>query len=472
MYSNRFLETLLRGAEPGTLRTKVLKAGLWSVAGYGAAMIIRLVSNLIMSRLLAPELFGVMAIATIVMIGLALFSDLGLRQNIIQSERGTNPAFLDTAWSIQIVRGFALWGFAAATGTALYFARQAGLVPHDSVYANPLLPGVIALVGAGTILGGFTSTKWAEANRNLAFGKVTRIELASQLFGFLLMLAWAYFDKSIWALVFGGLGATCVRVLLSHLTLPGHSNHFRFDRGAAQEIFGFGRWILFSSIVGFLVANGDRLILGGLLSEVDFGICVIAFLIYGAVEQVLVRVVNDVSLPVLSQIARNQQDELSAKYYKLHFGLASLTYFLAGVLSASAEQLVCLLYDYRYLQAGWMLGILSFGLVCIPSQLAIQCCLAIGRPAVQLQVLVTRLIGLLVFPYISFRLFGIGGALWGLVASQFLAAAATFFSTRSFGFLHLRDEIRPAPSFLLGLLAGLILDVATHFFTSMMHPTT
>jgi len=57
-----------------------------------------------MTRILVPEMFGVMAIATMVTVVLWLLSDLGIRQNIVQSGRGDDPAFLDTAWVIQIAR--------------------------------------------------------------------------------------------------------------------------------------------------------------------------------------------------------------------------------------------------------------------------------------------------------------------------------------------------------------------------------
>ena len=77
-------------------------------------MVIRFGSNLVMTRLLVPQMFGVMAIATVIMVGLAMFSDLGLRQSIVQSRRGSDPVFLNTAWSVQIVRGLILWLFALA----------------------------------------------------------------------------------------------------------------------------------------------------------------------------------------------------------------------------------------------------------------------------------------------------------------------------------------------------------------------
>src|SRR5215831_13914608 len=85
-----------------SLKQRVLNAGTWSLAGYGLNQAIRFGTNLLATRLLVPEMFGVMAIANLVMVGLAMFSDFGLKLNIIQSKRGNDPAFLNTAWVAQI----------------------------------------------------------------------------------------------------------------------------------------------------------------------------------------------------------------------------------------------------------------------------------------------------------------------------------------------------------------------------------
>src|SRR6185503_3747388 len=90
------------------LRARVLHAGGWTVAGFGISQAIRFGSNLIMTRLLVPEMFGVMAIATMVMMGLAMFSDLGLRQSVVQSRIGYKPEFLNTVWVLQIVQGITI----------------------------------------------------------------------------------------------------------------------------------------------------------------------------------------------------------------------------------------------------------------------------------------------------------------------------------------------------------------------------
>src|SRR5947207_1886174 len=96
----------------GTLKERVLRAGGWSFAGYAAGQVLRLVGNLIVTRLLAPDMFGLMAIATMITVTLTLLSDFGTRENIVQSPHGNDPAFLDTAWVVQIVRGFVLWSLA------------------------------------------------------------------------------------------------------------------------------------------------------------------------------------------------------------------------------------------------------------------------------------------------------------------------------------------------------------------------
>ena len=107
-----------------TLKQRILRAVGWSFLGYGVSQVIRLGSNLVMTRLLVPEMFGVMAIAGMVTIILALLSDIGLRQHIVQSARGDDPVFLDTAWVVQIVRGVMMWLVALAAVPRVAFRES------------------------------------------------------------------------------------------------------------------------------------------------------------------------------------------------------------------------------------------------------------------------------------------------------------------------------------------------------------
>ena len=87
----------------------IIRSSLWSVGGFGLGHALRLASNLILTRLLFPEAFGLMALVTIFMIGLEMFTDLGIVTSIIQNKRGEEADFLNTAWTIKVIRGIVIF---------------------------------------------------------------------------------------------------------------------------------------------------------------------------------------------------------------------------------------------------------------------------------------------------------------------------------------------------------------------------
>ena len=120
-----------------SLRTRAISAGIWMLAGYGLSLCLRLGSNLLMTRLLAPEMFGVMAIAAMVTAILMMLSDLGIGQSIVRSPHGGEPVFLDTAWTVQILRGLGLWLVALTVCGLLYWAGAHGAIQARSAYGAP-----------------------------------------------------------------------------------------------------------------------------------------------------------------------------------------------------------------------------------------------------------------------------------------------------------------------------------------------
>src|SRR4051812_41897488 len=114
-----------------TLKRRIFTAGGWTVAGYALSQTSRFGSHLFMTRLLVPEMFGVMTIAIMVMVGLAMFSDLGLKQNIVQSKRGDEATYLDTAWIFQIMRGLALCCIALGVALLIILFNRHGSISGD-----------------------------------------------------------------------------------------------------------------------------------------------------------------------------------------------------------------------------------------------------------------------------------------------------------------------------------------------------
>lgn len=437
-----------------TLNRRVMNAGAWVLLGHGAGQVLRLASNLIMTRLLVPEMFGMMAVAWVIMTGLQLLSDLGLRQSIVQSRRGDDPAFLGTAWTIQIMRGGTLWLLGLAVAASLYLAQKLALVPAGTVYADTLLPVVIAVLAFAAFIAGFESTRIALADRNLAPARVARMDILSQLAGMTCMICWALFDRSIWALVAGGVVTALMRTTLSHLLLPGARDRWHWDSAAVREIVHFGKWIFLTSILGFAVNSGDRLLLGGLISTEALGLYAIAFMIVDAVAQIISKLLAAVSFPALSEIARERPGDFRDTYYRFRVPVDLLALFAAGALFIGGDAVIELLFDDRYRAAGHIVAILSVSLLFTRYGVAEMCCLALGRPRVLGVQIAVRGLALFGLVPLCFQLYGFDGALWAIALHRAFSLVPILHFKLANDLLDLRKELIVLPALLLGFAAG------------------
>lgn len=401
------------------LKRRALSAAGHTLLGHGLAHAMRLGSNLVTTRLLLPEMFGVMAIAQTVIVGLSLLSDMGLSQSIIQSRHGDEARFLNTAWAVQILRGGFIMALTLLASLLLYLGNLAGWTPVGTAYAVPVLPGVMAALSLTVLISGFESTKMSWSIRNLGLGPVIRVELVSHFFATVTMVVWAYLARSVWALVGGWIVGALVKTALSHLTLPGAANRWEWDAEGLKEILHFGKWVFLSSILTFLVTNGDRLLLGGLLKPETLGLYSVAFLIVSAVQQSLSRLAGYVAYPVFSQVVRQRSGVLRQVYYQVRLPIDTAYLFSAGLFFGIGPWIIGLLYDQRYASAGHMLQVLGFMLVANRYEVLDQCLLALGKPRLLTLMNLCRLVMLYGATPIAFHVFGLYGALWAIVASAF-----------------------------------------------------
>ncbi len=446
--------TGIRSPERPTLKQRVLRAGGWSFAGYGLGQAIRLGSNLIMTRLLVPEMFGVMAIATMVTLILNMLSDIGLRQQIIQSPRGDEPDFLDTAWIVQIARGILLWLAALLLSAALHIANLGGMLPANSVYASVVLPFVIAANSFSAVILGFQSTRLATAHRNFDQRRIVQVELVSQLVALAAMIGLGVATRSIWALVAGGLLGSLTTTVLGHIWLRGHRNRFRWDKGALRDVFGFGKWAFISSAFTVLAGSGDRLLLGGFVNAEVMGFYAIAALLLGAVESGVGKVFSAISLPALSEVARNEPSRLREVYYRLRVPSDLIMLFLAGLLFATAQLVVDILYDPRYSAAGGMLQVLALSLIAARYGVAYQIYLAVGNPRYMAIIQIVRCVSLFALVPSLYYYAGMRAALWGIALHGLAMVPFVYGFNARLGLNDLRRELMVLIALPVGYFCG------------------
>ena len=90
------------------LRARTIRGTVVGILGNGSAQLLRFASNLILAHLLFPGAFGLMGPVLTVLTGLEMISDVGILPSIIQHKRGDDRRFLDTAWTLQVIRGVLL----------------------------------------------------------------------------------------------------------------------------------------------------------------------------------------------------------------------------------------------------------------------------------------------------------------------------------------------------------------------------
>ena len=334
-----------------SLKQLAIRGTLWTIIGYGASQGLRLGANLILTRFLVPEAFGIMALINVFITGLNLFSDIGIGPSIVQNPRGDDPNFLNTAWTIQVIRGFGIWVF------CLFLAK-----PLGDFYGNSQLFLLIPIIGFSMVIGGFSSTSLLTLNRQMNLRKLIVFDITVQSIGLIVMIVWARISPTIWSLVIGNLVMSIIKMVASHFLIKGYKNVFAWDKTALEDLVNFGRWILLTTAMTFLATQADKLILGKLFSLEFLGIYTVAYTFADLPRQIMNRLNSKVMFPVIAKQINLPRAELKKKLQeKRNLLLLGLIGGLT-LLICFGDWIILTLYDNRYSAGAWMLPILAAGL--------------------------------------------------------------------------------------------------------------
>ncbi len=336
-----------------TLESLAMNATVWTVLDYGASTGLRVVSSLLLTRLLLPSAFGEANLVMTLIVGVTLLSDLGLAPSVIQNKRGDEPAFLNTVWTIQAIRGVVLW-FAA-----LLLAYPASIFYHD-----PHLLRVLPVLAFITILNGLNSTGLMTLSRHMGVKRLFLLDFSTQLITTALTIGLAVWLHNVWALVLGNVGSNLYRLLLSHTrrAVPGTRNHFHLDRSALQEIVHFGKWIFLGTAAFFFASQADRLVLGRLVSLTTLGVYSVAFQISDIPRAVINAFSTKIGLPFASKLNHLPMKDFRTRYlfYRRYVLLAGAV--LLSTMVVWGGWVITKVYPARFNDASWMIPILALGL--------------------------------------------------------------------------------------------------------------
>lgn len=346
----------------------------WVLMAFGLGQAMRLVGNLVLAALLYEEVFALMAIVLAVMFGLAMFSDIGLKTNVVQHPRGDDPDFLNTAWTLQVLRGVLL--FVMTLVVAWPVSRFYGANDPKAFELLYLIP----MAGLSALASGFESAKMLTAARHLRIKEVTKIEVVAGMVGFPLTMLLAWHMRSVYAIALASVLGSVVQMVLSYHMLEGPRSRFRWDHESVRTIFSFGKWVFVSTLFTFSAAQIDRLAFGAMYPLAEVGVYSIAVGLAVMVPTLVGRLQTIVLFPWYSRML-SQGTPLSEVFDKTRPATLVASTYLCTLLVVGSSSFFDLAYDDRYALGGVLLPALAIGgwFSCLDSMYG-SAFLASGRP--------------------------------------------------------------------------------------------
>ena len=437
------LKTTQKSSSSNSLKRLALKGSAWVMFGVGAGQALRIGGNIILARLLSPEAFGIMGIINALLMGFNMFSDVGLKPSIIQNRRGEEPAFLRTAWTIQVIRGIVLTLLAVALAW-----------PIATINNEPSLVLIISVAGLTSLIAGFNSTWLLVYSRRMILNKLVILGVMSYVLSLSAMILCAWYFRSVWALVLGAFVNSFVTLLASHTILSGIQMRFQWEPEAVGELIRFGRWMFINTAMAFLVARLDVFIFGSFAGMSMLGLYVLAKSLSDLVMRGLKTLSSNILFPVYSRLAERDIKSLRHKMFKARTILLVVFLPPLWVLILWGGDLIDLLYDDRYLEAGWFLQILAAGATATVIRVTIApVLLAVGDSFRNMVGTAIRLSLQIVSMIIGAYFWGIPGFFVGIALTDLLSYPALVYLIRPYGvWLPLLDTIAFGTSiFVIGI---------------------
>lgn len=382
------------------------RAGGILTAGSLAENSLRFIRNIILARLLAPEAFGLMATVLASVSVIEAFSEVGLRQSVIQNKKGAEDGFLNITWWISSMRGLILFtiGYLAAPYICDFYGKPESLLL--------IRTGFLAI-----LFSGFLSPKVHVLEKEMRFRNWVFLMQGSGVLGVLITIALAFILKNVWALVIGYVAESLIRLVLSFIFFPIHPR-FNFNPTFLHQIVDFSKRMFGLPILMMIFLQADIFVIGKILSMAHLGIYSLARGLAEMPNTFLSKIIHPIVLPALSSMqddrARVKASLLTLTKCSAVFGMPLVTF-----LAIFAEPILSILYGSQYGTAAIPFALLCVSnLILISSSFIMNMYIAMGRPNIHRSASFIRTAFVLVIIYPAVKHFGLAGAAVSILAAM------------------------------------------------------
>jgi lipopolysaccharide exporter len=404
------------------------------------SLALRLISTLILTRLLDASAFGIVGVMTSVAQIITLISNVGLFAFVVRSGNIGDPKFLDEVWTFKLARGLIQTGVIATLS-----------IPLSHMLGKPELAAPIAVAGLLLLGDAASSMAFATAAHKGSIQRLAVMDLIPLAFQIALSIGLAVWLRSVWAILIALLASAMLKAILSYGLFPDARRHWIWSKDRIREIWGFGKSIAGSSLIQLALSQVDKLVFARLFSLPQFGLYMLSVSLAEMPGAFTGNYTSRILFPIFSRARHLEAGEIKTTYYEAGRNLRLLYMLAAGGFIALANAIIILLYDPRYAGAAQYLQILAIGtLFKLPTAVAGEFLIAIGATNHYLRSNIVRITTLLIAGIAGYVNFGPLGLVMALVVAEGAAQCYCWWALKRIEVFSLRREIL----FLVPALAG------------------
>lgn len=275
-----------------TLRQKTISGLSWTGFSQISKQAIQFIITVILARLLSPDDFGLLGMATVFTGFMTIFSEMGVSSALIQKQDTTEEHYSSAFW-LNVIAGIVL--------TGLLFV----LAPFIAVfYSRPELTAILRVMSLNFVLSSFTIVQQAILSKEMNFKALAIRDLLAVVGSGVLGVSLAINGFGIWSLVFQFLAFSLINsVLLWVLSLWRPKPVVSF--AAIKSIFGFSMNLTGFNLVNYFSRNVDYLLVGKFLGSEALGFYTLAYKLMLVPLQNFSVVIAKVTFPAFSKVQSN-----------------------------------------------------------------------------------------------------------------------------------------------------------------------
>jgi O-antigen/teichoic acid export membrane protein len=273
--------------------TSILRGTLFTVVMRWTDRLIGVISTLILARLLVPEDFGIIAMASIFIGLVGVFLDVGVHVALIQNKNPLQSHY-NAAWTIRL-------GQVLLSASFVFFSAPFAA----DYYGDARVVPVMQWMALGLFIAGFENIGTINFQKEMRFGLDFQFMFFKRIASFIITITAAFIIENYWALVIGTLVGRIVGVILSYWL---HPMRPRLSLEKFGEIFGISQWMLVSSIGGYLDNNLHKFIVGRQADSSTMGAYTLGDEISGLPTSELLAPLNRVLFPAMVQVKHDRTE--------------------------------------------------------------------------------------------------------------------------------------------------------------------